>query len=1408
MDEDESNLQDTIENDLKNRDNGPVRDKIEKEAKKQAKKAAKKAKDKMVNSLFKKVGASSTGALLPILIVIFMLIGIVSFVVTMPGLVQEMMLNKMLNMYTNLQYKLNGSDYYLTELARDEGQESQKKILMYLDDMGIDPVGFGFAAFYTRTTNPETGEDEVSYLPKMEIDDIRTVGGVIDSAIYNDEQTQKRLREDLILKYIISNERTYLVHDLDRLANSVIGQGTGIEILNDWLGKIKLKGMIETQIEGIDDSEISIDREHKQMIIESNNWSLLSVQTQTARYNLESWAGRYGMPLEFLLTLHIGTMTSDLTNEMLTNENLQTVMYVDSEKGEYDVDYEIRYKGHDLDIKRGKSSPNYDLVEWKGGMENYIIQKPDGSFGIDVSEDELESLRGVVSINSLYEWYNALQSMNLRQDINQSFITNSANDAKDAVLGYGMYRALYRIQANYYSSENWKNTSWYGNVEDADYTYHENWKYTWSFPTDENYSADEGFYGGIDASSHSYEETDAGVEFLFDMSDNTNPGSARGVVYFNNTDVEPYNFDELGYANVVSDAKQYNTAILHGINYYLDGHEDEVRQEYVRYGIACVLSQLDSYLYRCNLEELSPDITFTKYDNGSYDEEEKDWTLPLPRTDDEENIGRSELHLLITEEWLEFWENNPDPSTEEIHDELVHISDTIVAYFDIADNREQHIQEIIDDMLEKLGLDAQGITIEDIVLIHDVLQNNSDDFEFVLPRITRVMRHWYKDVIFEYNNITAYTPIDTLRYPLELEEENEDLEVTAVLTHRSGGQPYEQQHEPWVVKGDIVTMDGEIVRDETANEILNITDGTYRIGDGYRTTKKLFTQGKYYVYDGSQETAKSIWYAKELEKLNGADKKYAKAYVQSGRIVLSYVYDGPAQPGDFNGAYLGGNSWNVSSQRIDESRQDEGLGRLENAVKVADDGNWSVFLSMASVTNSTGLPVNLYYIVANTDMSYKSPAENDVSVTDQSVENINAMLEAMGVVTTRKPVSFDNQTEAGDVTTLTAFGLLEGMHTESAEHIYRDLKEFLIELGYYTKAEFDLIETNVLKWFIPDYMPITYEARKNWNQAEDTDNLKYGAIIYPKRIDEEGNVTNDGFEPDLDVIAPGNCRVIDRSETSITIEFDGISQPEIGALDKYTMIIDGIDVTTEPVEVELPDGSSATKTIAEIVGKEDVILAEQVIGKTADRVIQVILKNRIGGYINDIQDFMAPKSQGRGNYSTQRYEFTDDEILLLAYVIHKEAAPEGMAAYMDISNSVYATAEEQAMAFSEAVGYVLVNRALNNYMGLGTKIEDQSSDPSQYSSGYTIAEARAADAAGNISAGSKQAAEFCAQYGCEAIVNPNGTPMSEDVLGESAWTFGHRIFWWVDMNRNGRQDSYEGNSDPAWPYDVYLTYSN
>ena len=370
----DTNIDDTMNDELNKNNRQPdgwAKRKLKGKAKKHARNAAKKAKDKIATTLFKPVGMGIFSSVISIAVIVFMLIGIVSFIITMPGLVKEGIMAKVAEAIDWVNTSLFGSDYFLEKLASDQDKTAQKAVLKYLDDMGIDPVGFGFAPFYRRITDEKTGEEtgEVDYdteiMPKYYDSD-----GFFGAKKYQDQLKEKTITEDLIFKYIVSNERTYLIHDNAKIPNIFKSIK---EIFSD--DNYYLTGMIRAKISGanfleeLNDSTISVNREEKTMEITSKDWSKLT--SNKFKYNLEGWTGRYGMPLEFLLALHIATMSPDLTEELIENKNLQTEVNVLLEKDEdYNIDYKITYKDKELPIKRGKLGAEQDLG--KDFIDKYI----------------------------------------------------------------------------------------------------------------------------------------------------------------------------------------------------------------------------------------------------------------------------------------------------------------------------------------------------------------------------------------------------------------------------------------------------------------------------------------------------------------------------------------------------------------------------------------------------------------------------------------------------------------------------------------------------------------------------------------------------------------------------------------------------------------------------------------------------------------------------------------------------------------------------------------------------------------------------------------------------------------------------------------------------------------------------
>lgn len=103
-----------------------------------------------------------------------------------------------------------------------------------------------------------------------------------------------------------------------------------------------------------------------------------------------------------------------------------------------------------------------------------------------------------------------------------------------------------------------------------------------------------------------------------------------------------------------------------------------------------------------------------------------------------------------------------------------------------------------------------------------------------------------------------------------------------------------------------------------------------------------------------------------------------------------------------------------------------------------------------------------------------------------------------------------------------AFGLLENMHTEAADYIYRDLKELLVSLKYYSTAEFTEDLKELLLWPIE-----TDNQNTKWEVSKDQN--KYGTTI----------LCNAGEE---NVLAPSDAIVKEINGNSIILQFTTLNK--------------------------------------------------------------------------------------------------------------------------------------------------------------------------------------------------------------------------------------------------------------------------
>lgn len=332
----------SVSNIAKEKGKEVVKEKAKEEIKKKAaKETAKKAATKTATKLAAK--SSLMAALGPILVwaaiiivAIIILVGIIMFFMTVPGMVMD----KLKSFTTDLAKSL--ASFYGADSTAMISDEEKYEVLDYLEQMGYDLKGYGFISENVDSSDPNYDEKQ----------------GVIRDP---DTGKIKEARTDIIGMYIMSDNYVYTVKNFNEVGLLAFLKSLyktafpiiGIALDNLTDGTQWGKGLISIHFEdggayeknivdqkfGTNTSynNIKIDPEAKTMDIR-RGWG-----SNYYSYKLDGWTGRYGMPLDFLLSLHIATMKPDLTYEMIAKFDTNVDMRL-KEIGSGDAEVVASYK--------------------------------------------------------------------------------------------------------------------------------------------------------------------------------------------------------------------------------------------------------------------------------------------------------------------------------------------------------------------------------------------------------------------------------------------------------------------------------------------------------------------------------------------------------------------------------------------------------------------------------------------------------------------------------------------------------------------------------------------------------------------------------------------------------------------------------------------------------------------------------------------------------------------------------------------------------------------------------------------------------------------------------------------------------------------------------------------------------
>lgn len=893
---------------------------------------AKRASKRAVKTALKKGMVTLGAKIATALIAVFMIVGMVVFIMTVPGMITNSITEKISNVWNNKVIAfIIGND--AVQLDEEHMKKTELNILQYVNDMGIDIVGFGFAASASIDENNKVESYETSWIPDSMFDG---AGNAKDKII-------DTIQRSKIYEYAVATTRTYLVND-ETVVSKLLGINTFRGMLNivteddendenddRTLGE-KLKGFF---------NKIEVNMENKTLEIGVWNPDILAwMKMDNYSYNLEGWTGRYGIPIDLTLALHIATMSSGLTQELISHEDLQSQVDIQLQKITGDLRYKIQNRDGSIELYYDTKN-DVDLVEMfvNGGKPKHdeisivgiidlirqtqteVLYPEYGIYNESTGLELKSSGRGFGGLRKVVDAMNAVsgntglyvspsnrlyvtslmltesgEGSNIAQIYDGAYICSESNGRLDETTGM---LAAQKSDPNTHKVQRYeKDDGGYKLITSTDGT--ENQEYYIANPNSEN-------TGGGEGTRLQYVRL-GGLLAEFSNKDTNyrcKDGEIRERVRFGiEIDKESGNVTAEGLNQIVASCR-------HGEEIDTSQFTD-VEKKILAY--ARVLAQIDEFeeIYALhNLVDNAP----KRFEGGNMrksinkDLDDIGWiqgTLKHTIRDSQYNEYSVARTGYYTSLFLEMVENeynglfyaryldsegnevNPDEGggewkypgmvmlQEKIIEPLKHDIDIINKDLEVKEN-------VVKEFLAEAGYPDLDLNL--VKELYEKINVEYEEVNYTQPRIKRVIKHWYKDIDFS----DAYE-VDT--EPIEMEYSGKDIgidtnewSIVVEITPKDEKYPYKQVKQPYVIKGDTVYLDGKV--DEKRSESLNSKENKenlpkgYNWGDGYRATKKIFTQGFYYIYDGSEETAKSIDFQEVMEVSKGVSYDVS---VQDGRI--------------------------------------------------------------------------------------------------------------------------------------------------------------------------------------------------------------------------------------------------------------------------------------------------------------------------------------------------------------------------------------------------------------------------------------------------------------------------------------------------------------------------------------------
>ena len=268
------------------------------------------------------------------IIALVVLIGVAMFFVTMPGMLMEKLkaLGKAIG------------DAWASWFGKSDDSFVERKqiyeVMDYVEEMGYGLKEHGFLTHYLTEADVSSDKKKVykgehngdNEIQHEDLGDDETCEYDKKQGVYRSSDTGLIVGacSDFIMQYIISDNYMYTIRNFnvstDNWWDAVFNHIAALfgDDMNDRRGMILLLhdtggvGSVNynfwNEEDAYDASErgyIKIDPNSRKMKIKKGWISAVEIE-----YDLDGWTGRYGMPLEFLLSIHAATLMPDLAYDM------------------------------------------------------------------------------------------------------------------------------------------------------------------------------------------------------------------------------------------------------------------------------------------------------------------------------------------------------------------------------------------------------------------------------------------------------------------------------------------------------------------------------------------------------------------------------------------------------------------------------------------------------------------------------------------------------------------------------------------------------------------------------------------------------------------------------------------------------------------------------------------------------------------------------------------------------------------------------------------------------------------------------------------------------------------------------------------------------------------------------------